>query len=111
MFLVGAYQEILGDLHNLFGDTNAVHVSMDDNGDARLDAVIKGDTVREVLDYVEFDAETLLGKLRTDVESPFARDDGLRRGRPAASLLRRRPARLHLSRGMKVNLYPTSTAA
>jgi arginine decarboxylase len=69
VFLVGAYQEILGDLHNLFGDTHAVHVSMDDNGSARLDALIKGDTVREVLDYVEFDAETLLGKLRTDVES------------------------------------------
>jgi arginine decarboxylase len=69
VFLVGAYQEILGDLHNLFGDTHAVHVSLDDNGNARLDALIKGDTVREVLDYVEFDAETLLGKLRTDVES------------------------------------------
>ena len=44
MFLVGAYQEILGDLHNLFGDTNAVHVSLDANGDARLDTLIKGDT-------------------------------------------------------------------
>jgi arginine decarboxylase len=69
VFLVGAYQEILGDLHNLFGDTHAVHVSMDENGGARLDALIKGDTVREVLDYVEFDAEMLLGKLRTDVET------------------------------------------
>ena len=69
VFLVGAYQEILGDLHNLFGDTHAVHVSLDENGGAKLDALIKGDTVREVLDYVEFDAETLLGKLRTDVET------------------------------------------
>jgi arginine decarboxylase len=69
VFLVGAYQEILGDLHNLFGDTHAVHVSMDENGAARLDALVKGDTVREVLDYVEFDAEALLGKLRTDVET------------------------------------------
>ncbi len=69
VFLIGAYQEILGDLHNLFGDTHAVHVSLDENGVARLDALIKGDTVREVLDYVEFDAETLLGKLRTDVET------------------------------------------
>ncbi|HVG69560.1 MAG TPA: biosynthetic arginine decarboxylase [Vicinamibacterales bacterium] len=69
VFLVGAYQEILGDLHNLFGDTHAVHVSIDDNGTTRLDALIKGDTVREVLDYVEFDAEMLLGKLRTDVET------------------------------------------
>ena len=48
-FLLGAYQEILGDLHNLFGDTNAVHVSLDDDGEINLDAVIKGDTVREVL--------------------------------------------------------------
>ncbi len=69
VFLVGAYQEILGDLHNLFGDTHAVHVSLDEHGHARLDALVKGDTVREVLDYVEFDAEVLLGKLRTDVES------------------------------------------
>jgi arginine decarboxylase len=69
VFLIGAYQEILGDLHNLFGDTHAVHVSLDENGNARLDTLIKGDTVREVLDYVEFDAESLLGKLRTDVES------------------------------------------
>ncbi len=69
VFLVGAYQEILGDLHNLFGDTHAVHVSLDENGATRLDALVKGDTVREVLDYVEFDAEMLLGKLRTDVET------------------------------------------
>ena len=51
VFLVGAYQEIPGDLHNLFGDTHAVHVSLDENGSVRLDALIKGDTVREVLDY------------------------------------------------------------
>jgi arginine decarboxylase len=68
VFLVGAYQEILGDLHNLFGDTNAVHVSLDENGKVVLDAVIKGDTVREVLDYVEFDAQTLMNRLRDDVE-------------------------------------------
>src|SRR5262245_63993838 len=68
IFLVGAYQEILGDLHNLLGDTHAVHVSLDDRGNVVLDAVIKGDTVKEVLDYVEFDAAELLRKLRTDVE-------------------------------------------
>jgi arginine decarboxylase len=68
VFLVGAYQEILGDLHNLFGNTHAVHVSLDSGGNVVLDAVIKGDTVREVLDYVEFDAETLIRKLRSDVE-------------------------------------------
>jgi arginine decarboxylase len=68
VFLVGAYQEILGDLHNLFGDTHAVHVSLDDRGSVVLDAVIKGDTVKEVLDYVEFDAAELVRKLRNDVE-------------------------------------------
>jgi arginine decarboxylase len=69
VFLVGAYQEILGDLHNLFGDTHAVHVSLDANGRARLDTLIKGDTVSEVLNYVEFDSDRLLAKLRTDVET------------------------------------------
>lgn len=67
-FLVGAYQEILGDLHNLFGDTNAVHVSLGENGDVILDTVIQGDTVREVLDYVQFSAKTLLEEFRRDVE-------------------------------------------
>jgi arginine decarboxylase len=74
VFLVGAYQEILGDLHNLFGDTHAVHVSLADNGDegaegARVEHIIKGDTVREVLKYVEFDPEALMGKVRRDVEA------------------------------------------
>ncbi len=86
VFLVGAYQEILGDLHNLFGDTHAVHVSLDERGGARLDALIKGDTVREVLDYVEFDPEMLLGKLRTDVES--AVQSGLIDNEGAGRLLR-----------------------
>jgi len=67
-FMLGAYQEILGDMHNLFGDTNAVHVSLDENGGVVLETVIKGDTVREVLDYVEFDPDALVRKLRTDVE-------------------------------------------
>jgi arginine decarboxylase len=69
VFLVGAYQEILGDLHNLYGDTHAVHVSLDADNTVVLDAVIKGDTVKEVLDYVEFDAQALLTKLRNDVET------------------------------------------
>ena len=67
-FLLGAYQEILGDMHNLFGDTNAVHVSMDDAGEVVLETVIKGDTVREVLDYVEFNVETLTRQFRASVE-------------------------------------------
>ena len=69
VFLVGAYQEILGDLHNLFGDTHAVHVSLDPGGNVMLESVIKGDTVKEVLDYVEFDAEMLVRKLRDSVEA------------------------------------------
>jgi arginine decarboxylase len=68
-FMLGAYQEILGDMHNLFGDTNAVHVSLDPGGNVVLETVIKGDTVREVLDYVEFDVNTLVRQLRTGVEN------------------------------------------
>ncbi len=67
-FLLGAYQEILGDLHNLFGDTNAVHVTLSDSGEVILETVVKGDTVREVLDYVQFQAKTLLDQFRRDVE-------------------------------------------
>ncbi len=68
IFLVGAYQEILGDMHNLFGDTHAVHVTLDEEGNVILGSVIKGDTVREVLDYVEFDADLLVRKLRESAE-------------------------------------------
>ncbi len=68
-FLLGAYQEILGDLHNLFGDTNAVHVRQGPTGEVILDSVIKGDTVREVLNYVQFPFDYLVTKLRKDVES------------------------------------------
>ncbi len=67
-FLLGAYQEILGDLHNLLGDTNAVHVSIDDDGEYSIDDVVKGDTVREVLAYVQYSADKLLESLRKDVE-------------------------------------------
>jgi arginine decarboxylase len=67
-FLLGAYQEILGDLHNLLGDTNAVHVSLDEHGEVVLDTVVQGDTVREVLKYVQFNAQALLDEFRKDVE-------------------------------------------
>jgi arginine decarboxylase len=69
IFLLGAYQEILGDMHNLFGDTHAVHVTLDEQGGVVLDAVVKGDTVREVLQYVDFNTDALVAKFRTDVES------------------------------------------
>jgi arginine decarboxylase len=67
-FLLGAYQEILGDLHNLFGDTNAVHVSLGDHGDVVLETVVQGDTVREVLAYVQYNSGALLDEFRKDVE-------------------------------------------
>jgi arginine decarboxylase len=67
-FLVGAYQEILGDLHNLLGDTNAVHVTLDEDGHATIDEVIEGDTVREVLHYVQFNADEMLRSMRKMVE-------------------------------------------
>jgi arginine decarboxylase len=67
-FLVGAYQEILGDLHNLFGDTNAVHVTLDEAGDVVLETVVQGDTVREVLNYVQYNVQSLLDDFRKDVE-------------------------------------------
>lgn len=67
-FLVGAYQEILGDLHNLLGDTHAVHVRLNENDAPILEAVIRGDTVKEVLNYVQFSAGNLLEQFRLDVE-------------------------------------------
>ncbi len=67
-FLVGAYQEILGDLHNLFGDTNAVHIKLSDTGTYELEHYVPGDTVREVLDYVQFSSKALLEQFRRDVE-------------------------------------------
>ena len=69
VFLIGAYQEILGDMHNLFGDTNTVHVTRDENGGVVLESFIKGDTVREVLQYVNYNADSLVAKLRADTES------------------------------------------
>ncbi len=67
-FLVGAYQEILGDLHNLLGDTHAVHVGLDGEGRWTIEDYIEGDTVREVLGYVQFDPDRLLVTIRRDVE-------------------------------------------
>jgi arginine decarboxylase len=66
-FLVGAYQETLGDLHNLFGDTNAVHVTLEDDG-YRLDHVVEGDRVSDVLGYVEYDRADLVKKVRQATE-------------------------------------------
>jgi arginine decarboxylase len=71
MFLNGAYQEILGDLHNLFGDTNAVHVRLEDeetHGSYEVVSVVKGDSVREVLGYVEYDPDQMIERVRRQAE-------------------------------------------
>jgi arginine decarboxylase len=67
MFLGGAYQEILGDLHNLFGDTNAVHVRLEDYGYSVAN-VIKGDAIDEVLRYLQYDPEEMVERVRKQAE-------------------------------------------
>jgi len=69
IFLVGAYQEILGDMHNLFGDTDSVHVEALSGGGHRLVEPVRGDTVDNVLRYVHFEAEALLAAYRDQLES------------------------------------------
>jgi arginine decarboxylase len=59
VFMVGAYQEILGDLHNLFGDTNAVHITINEDGSYEIDKIIDGETIADVLGYVQFNSKTL----------------------------------------------------
>ncbi len=67
-FLVGAYQEILGDLHNLFGDTNTVHVDLLETGEIVLENIVKGQTVHEVLQYAQYDGRDLIHRLQAAVE-------------------------------------------
>ncbi len=86
VFLVGAYQEILGDLHNLFGDTNAVHVRLDEQGRVMIGEVIEGDRVADVLRYVQFSPEQLKRQFYQAIES------AIRKGKvslPEARQLRR----------------------
>jgi len=68
MFMVGAYQEILGDLHNLFGDTDSVNLELTADGGYRLTGAVQGDTVEGVLRFVTFDAQELLDAYRRKVE-------------------------------------------
>ena len=67
MFLVGTYQEIMGNLHNLFGDTNAVHIHLTPKG-YEIEHVVKGDTMTEVLGYVQYDSEDLIESIRQQTE-------------------------------------------
>jgi len=69
MFLAGAYQEVMGNLHNLFGSTNAVNISLNENGEYRLDHVVKGDTNAQVLEVMEHNPEELLERLRIASET------------------------------------------
>lgn len=68
VFLVGAYQEILGDLHNLFGDTNVVHVNVEDD-EYHIDQVFDGETIADVLEYVQYDAKQLVRNVERWVTS------------------------------------------
>ena len=69
VFVVGAYQETLGDLHNLFGDTDAVHVSLDGNGNYNIHDHVMGDTVADVLGYMEYDTKKLVSRVRMATEA------------------------------------------
>jgi arginine decarboxylase len=87
VFLVGAYQEILGDLHNLFGDTDAVHVNLDDSGGYKIKHLVEGDAINDVLSYVQYNRKDLNERVRNTVEQ------ALREGRigiEESTLLRRR---------------------
>jgi len=87
IFLVGAYQECLGNLHNLFGDTNAVHVEVDEQGQYQIRSVIEGDTMREVLGYVQYTSEDLLFRLNNLIESSVRK--GTMSAEEAATFVRR----------------------
>jgi arginine decarboxylase len=67
LFLGGAYQEIMGNLHNLFGDTNAVHIKLTPKG-YKIEHVVKGDTMKEVVGYVQYDVEDLIESIRQKTE-------------------------------------------
>ncbi len=67
-FLVGGYQEILGDMHNLFGDTNAVHVEVTPDGKVEFTTIVPGDVVEEVLRYVQYDKQDLCERWRNALE-------------------------------------------
>ncbi len=73
VFLTGAYQEILGDMHNLFGDTDAVHVVLNQSGSGyKVDSFVKGDSISDVLKYVSYEPSSLLEQLRGDCEESIS---------------------------------------
>ncbi|HVS01160.1 MAG TPA: biosynthetic arginine decarboxylase, partial [Thermoanaerobaculia bacterium] len=72
IFLLGAYQETLGDLHNLFGDTHVVHVKVEGDGRWSIQDVVEGDSVREVLSYFQYDPDQLFARMRQGCEAAVA---------------------------------------
>jgi arginine decarboxylase len=71
-FLIGAYQEILGDMHNLFGDTNAVHITFNKKTNYKIDTVINGDATWESLKYVQYEGGKILKTVRDNLEKSVA---------------------------------------
>ncbi|MGE4130333.1 MAG: biosynthetic arginine decarboxylase [Bdellovibrionales bacterium] len=103
VFLTGAYQEILGDLHNLFGDTDAVHISLTESGGYQIDHVVEGDDVKEVLQYVEYQRADLLERVRKATETSILK-----------GTISRSEARLlleHYERGLSSYTYLTEESA
>lgn len=74
-FLTGAYQEILGDLHNLFGDTDTVHITINENGSYTIDHQLVGDSVTEVLSYLDFNRQEMSERLRLASEKSIVKGD------------------------------------
>lgn len=73
--MVGAYQEILGDMHNLFGDTNSAVVRLDADGAANIESVLQGDTVADVLRYVNLDAQEFMRTFEELVTQHIVEDE------------------------------------
>jgi len=99
VFLVGAYQEILGDLHNLFGDTDAVHVRLGTDGRYEVEHVVEGDSVTDVLRYVEYDKGALVERVRRTIE------DAMRAGQ--ITLEESARLRRHYEQGLQAYTYLT----
>jgi len=72
LFLAGAYQEVMGNLHNLFGRTNAVHIRLTPGGGYRVEHVVRADTIAEVLQAMEHDPQTIKERLRQASEEAIA---------------------------------------
>jgi arginine decarboxylase len=111
IFLVGAYQEILGDMHNLFGDTNIVHVDTDLDGRTHLHHIVRGDRVQDVLSYVEYFEKDLLRDMRRHLEESL--DAGLLTFEESALVWKRFEAALngytYLSRDNALKPSPAAT--